>query len=110
MPRAPNGPAGEDTQAAATAAVTLVGWAGNDAIEAGVAVTEDPTLVLDPANLHEVTAEHVKPTAAEAQAVMDHLELRLSELASYVKAEVAKYGGDPHDLASTIADRLREML
>ncbi len=50
------------------------------------------------------------PTQAETQAVNDHLDLRASELASYLRSEAAKFSVDPEALAASFVDRLRAAL
>lgn len=75
-----------------------------------VAEGENDTLVIDPADARDGGAPKRVPTQAELHALRDHIELRVTELVTYVKAEAAKFGADPRDLAGHIAEQVHRAL
>lgn len=75
-----------------------------------VAEHENETRVIPPDHAPELTVAPHAPTQAERDAIKDHLELRLAELATYVRSEAHKHGMKVGDFGDHLADALRAML
>jgi hypothetical protein len=89
---------------------TIAGGSGNDLVasERDVADGENETLVIaSGGEAVEMVHQPLPLTTPQREAIASHLELRVAEMAHYIRTEAHKHGMEPQAFAKLFADQLR---